>query len=228
MTCIEHRHPRHSVEAEKLFHLLWRVVGAPQDQPNVMACVIWPPSQHWRSLNRENDSTQAGSRKPSPPWWRVALIGRDPRVTFIRLTITVVLIILIRQFALIPVRVKGISMLPTYKDGRFSLVNRLVFVFHSPRRGDIVAVRLRAGENVMLMKRIVGLPGETVEFRDGELYVDGQLIPEPYLKLPSDWNEPPKLVGTNEYYIVGDNRSMPPVYHEHGCAERWQIVGKPL
>ncbi len=104
---------------------------------------------------------QTESRKAPVPWWRVALIGRDPRVTFIRLAITVALILLLREFAVIPVRVKGISMLPTYQDGRFSVVNRLAFAFHPPRRGDVVAVRF-AGQHMMLLKRIVGLPGETV------------------------------------------------------------------
>ena len=55
-------------------------------------------------------------------------------------------------------------MLPTYRDHGVNFVNRLAYVFHEPRRGDVVAIRTLAGEHVMYMKRIVGLPGETVTF----------------------------------------------------------------
>jgi len=165
--------------------------------------------------------------KPEPPWWQIALIGRRPQITLLRLLITVLIILSVRQFALLPVRVKGISMLPTYRDGRFTLVNRLAFAFHPPRRGDIVAIRM-AGEKVMLMKRIVGLPGETVRFQNGQLYVNDQFIPESYMRLPCDWNEPSKTMKTTEYYFVGDNRSMPAESHEHGVTDRERIVGKAL
>ncbi len=80
----------------------------------------------------------------------------------------------------------------------------------------------------MLMKRIIGLPGETVSFHDGHAYINGELLDEPYVKLPCDWEHEPILCGPNQYYVVGDNRSMPFEYHTQGRAERDRIIGKSL
>ena len=78
------------------------------------------------------------------------------------------------KFVLLPIRVEGGSMLPTYQDRSVNFVNRLAYLFHEPRRGDVVAIGLLAGEHVMYMKRVVGLPGETVAFHKGHLYINGQ------------------------------------------------------
>ena len=80
----------------------------------------------------------------------------------------------------------------------------------------------------MLMKRIVGLPGETIAFRHGRIYVDGELLEEPYVILRSRWYSDPVTLGSDEYYVVGDNRSMDILDHDHGKVERQRIVGKVL
>jgi hypothetical protein len=72
------------------------------------------------------------------------------------------------------------------------------------------------------------LPGETISFSGGRLLVNGEPQEEPYLKLHSNWNERGRRLGSNEYFFVGDNRSMPPEQHEHGVAYRSQIVGRVL
>ena len=80
----------------------------------------------------------------------------------------------------------------------------------------------------MLAKRVVGLPGETVAFSNGKLYINGEMMEEPYLKFRSSWTTPEVKLKLNEYFVVGDNRSMPPDAHEHGVAERKRILGKVL
>ena len=70
----------------------------------------------------------------------------------------------------------------------------------------MVAVRLLAVAHRMFMKRIVWLPGETVAFHEGRLLINGQPLAEPYVKFPCNWEQQPKQVGPNEYYVVGDNR----------------------
>jgi signal peptidase I len=126
-----------------------------------------------------------------------------------------------------PIRVEGISMLPSYHDRQVNCVNRLAYLHHEPRRGDVVSVRM-AGTSVMLMKRIIALPGETLEFRAGHAYINGQLLEEPYLKYTCDWETGPILCGPTQFYVVGDNRSMPFNLHTQGRAERDRIVGKVL
>jgi signal peptidase I len=119
-------------------------------------------------------------------------------------------------------------MLPTYRENGGNFVNRLAYLFHEPRRGDVVAIGLQAGEHVMYMKRIVGLPGEAVAFHRGRLFINGKPLDEPYVKLPCDWEHEPEQVGPGQYYFVGDNRDMPWEDHRHGRAARNHIVGKIL
>ena len=76
---------------------------------------------------------------------------------------------------MLPVRIEGNSMFPTYHDRGVNFVNRLAYRHIEPQRGDIVGIRM-AGPSVMLMKRIVGLPGETVAFEHGRLIINGEEI----------------------------------------------------
>jgi signal peptidase I len=118
-------------------------------------------------------------------------------------------------------------MLPTYQDGGVNLVSRLAYARSEPKRGDVVAIRL-AGQSVMYLKRVVGLPGDTVAFHKGHLLIDGEVVEEPYLNPGFDWDIPPETLATGLYYVVGDNRSMPEKLHEKGKTPRQRIVGKVL
>jgi signal peptidase I len=156
------------------------------------------------------------------------LFGKNPKTTLIRIIVLVTAFLIIFPFVLVPIRVMGISMSPTYADGSLNLVNRLAYLRHEPRRGDVVSIRL-TGPHVLFLKRIIGLPGETVAFVNGRVLINGNILDEPYEKnLPGDWNSPPVTLGADEYYFVGDNRSMPPEDHEHGVKKRIYIVGKVL
>ena len=162
-----------------------------------------------------------------PSWLRTMVIGRNPKRTMIRVVVLVCSCFIIFKFIFLPIRVEGVSMQPTYGTHGINLVNRLAYTFHEPRRGDVVAIRL-AGISVMFMKRIIGLPGESVAFHEGHAYINGQLLSEPYVKYGCSWEHEPRQLGPNEYYFVGDNRSMPQVDHTEGKADRDRIVGKVL
>jgi len=118
-------------------------------------------------------------------------------------------------------------MLPAYKDKRINFVNRLAYLFHPPARYDVVAIRT-SGISVMFMKRVIGMPGETVAFHKGHVLINGQFLDEPYVRSSCDWELAPRTLGQNEYYFVGDNRSMPAEDHTKGVAARSKIVGKVL
>jgi signal peptidase I len=160
-------------------------------------------------------------------WARIILIGRNPAWTGVRIIVLVTLTFFLAKFVFIPIRVEGISMLPTYRQGRVNFVNALAYRSQGPQRGDVISIRM-AGMRVMLMKRVVGLPGEVVAFRDGRLWIDGKPVAEPYVKYPCTWQRDPEKVGPDEYYVVGDNRSMPRADHSEGMAKRKRIVGKVL
>ena len=161
-----------------------------------------------------------------PDWLRVLIIGRKPKRTLVRIVVLVAAIVVIRSYVLLPIQVKGPSMLPTYQEGGVNFVNRLAYLWSPPKRGDVVAIRL-AGTSVMFMKRIVGLPGETVAFENGRLLINGKPLSEPYASA-CDWDIPPETLKPGWYYVVGDNRSMPEIFHEKGRTPRNRIVGKIL
>jgi signal peptidase I len=171
-------------------------------------------------------ATEADS-EVRPGWIQRVLIGKNPKRTLVRMAIWAVVLVFIGNFVLLPIRVVGISMLPTYTESRVAVVNCLAYAFRPPQRGDVVAIRL-AGKHVMYCKRVIALPGETIAFQRGRVLINGEPLEEPYLKLPCNWNRPPLAVGTDEYYVVGDNRSMDFELHEQGRAERKRIVGKVM
>jgi signal peptidase I len=106
-------------------------------------------------------------------------------------------------------------------------VNRLAYTVRTPRRGDIVAIRL-AGPNVVYVKRIVGLPGERVAVVEGQLRVDGNSVPEPYVRHRRPWDVPEVTLGANEYFVMGDNRGMSAGDHDFGRVDIDRILGKVL
>jgi signal peptidase I len=172
-----------------------------------------------------------GDRQARPGWLQILLVGHRPKVTLLRALVLAAICIVVFHFILVPIRVQGISMLPTYRNGQRSCLYRLAYLWQEPRRGDIVSVRFAkpgglSGPSVMLMKRVIGLPGETVSFREGHASINGKQLDEPYVKLPCDWHKEPITCSSTQYYVVGDNRSMPFELHEQGRAERNRIVGK--
>jgi signal peptidase I len=164
-----------------------------------------------------------------PGWLRILLIGRKPKRTLIRALILAVFCFVffkffIFKYIVLPVRIEGYSMSPTYSDWGINFVNRLAYRHTEPQRGDIIGIRM-AGPSIMLMKRIVGMPGETVAFEHGKLIVNGEEMPEPYMKHHSraPYISAVKL-GPGEYYVIGDNR----MNSEYGKIDRDRIMGKIL
>jgi signal peptidase I len=168
---------------------------------------------------------------------RSLVFGRNPKMTALRLLVWPVICVVGFKLSLVHVRVDGISMLPTCPDRAVYWVNRLAYLGHEPQRYDVVAIRFVPADgaisrleppNVMLLKRIIGLPGETVAFKHGRVLINGEILDEPYEDNGEGcyWNCAPVKLGPNQYYVVGDNRSMPIENHTHGVYDRDRIVGK--
>jgi signal peptidase I len=195
--------------------------------------------------HRPTEQSNGRGQSQVPRWLRILVIGRNPKVTLVRAAVLGVVCFIVFKFGVLHIRVEGISMAPNYPDRSAHYVNRLAYLWHGPQRGDVVSIRFSGGltnaavgihqaakwlapPHVVLLKRIIGLPGETVAFVNGHAFIDGELLEEPYQKLPCDWNLPPEKLGPDEYFVVGDNRTMPLELHEHGKARRDQIVGKAI
>jgi len=160
-----------------------------------------------------------------PPWWIWIVFGRRPQRTLIRVTLLVALTFLVFKFLVIPIQVTGMSMAPTYQSGRINFVNQLAYAWSKPKRGDVVVVRT-PGERYILLKRIVGLPGERVALREGKVWINGDLLDEPYMRRP--WKQGISYreitVEPDHYFVVGDNRGVS-VFRP---VPIWQIVGKVM
>ncbi|MBM3838959.1 MAG: signal peptidase I [Verrucomicrobia bacterium] len=172
--------------------------------------------------------TTEAAPPPPDPWLKRLVIGRNPRWTLARVFVVVVIVFVLFKFVFIPIKVVGISMEPTYVEGRIRLVNKLAYRHSEPQRGDIVAVQLKS-ERVVLLKRIIGLPGERVVFADRKIYVNGKELDEPYVKLPvhHSWSSNYAwLIPKNMYLVIGDNRSMAFKEHFRYLAEKDEILGR--
>jgi signal peptidase I len=128
---------------------------------------------------------------------------------------------IVLQWILWPVRVDGQSMAPNYDDGQPTIINRFAYLTHPPQRGDVVG--LRVGDEFYL-KRIIGLPGERIEFVRDTVLVNGRPLKEWYPVTPLLWNLAPAQLGENDYYVMGDNRSQSKL----GPVSRDRIIGKAI
>jgi signal peptidase I len=161
------------------------------------------------------------------PTLRRLTFGRNPRATAVRVLVLVAVTIGLFRWVLIPVRAEGISMEPTYVSGRLIVVNRLAYRFASPARGDIVAIRL-AGPHVLYIKRIVALPGERIGITRGEVVIDGRPLVEPYVAKRRQWEVDEVTLAPDEYFVIGDNRSMNADDHEFGRVDAARILGRVI
>lgn len=146
------------------------------------------------------------------------------------------LIILLLIFGIITyvgqrIEVIGSSMSPTLENGDGLFVDKISYRFHEPQRFEIVVFPYKYEENTFYIKRIIGLPGETVYIDDGKIYIDDVLLEEYYgkevIKDPGRAYEPIKL-GPDEYFVIGDNRnnSMDSRDPNVGNIRKTQITGK--
>lgn len=120
-----------------------------------------------------------------------------------------------------PVKIDGESMMPNYSDGQPVFINRVAYRSHGPQRGDVVG--LRVGRDFYI-KRIIGLPGERIEFRREVVVINGKPLQEPYAVKALRWALPAFELGANDYFVMGDDRTQSKL----GPIRRDQIVGKSV
>jgi signal peptidase I len=118
-------------------------------------------------------------------------------------------------------------MTPAYRNGTVNFVNRISYSKAKPNRGDVVAIKM-ARQKSLLLKRIIALPGERVAIRRGVVTVNGAPLNEPYVLSNRTWNSPEIHLRDDEYFVIGDNRTMDQRWHDYGVRKREDIVGKVI
>ena len=125
-------------------------------------------------------------------------------------------------------RVTGDSMLPNFHDGQFLIVDKMSYRFSEPRRGDVIVFRYPRDEREDFIKRILGLPGETLEITDGTIYINGSPITESYpLGGPTlTYHSLKVTLGEDQYFVMGDNRNYSSDSRLWGAITRRDIIGR--
>ena len=125
------------------------------------------------------------------------------------------------------VRVDGFSMRPTLEDGEYILVNKLAYKTGQPERGDIVVFVFPINPQEDLIKRVIGLPGESVSVHNGVVSVNGLPLAEPYISSPptydGDW-----VVPEGQLFVLGDNRNDSRDSHQWGLLPIENVIGRAV
>jgi signal peptidase I len=144
------------------------------------------------------------------------------------LAIAVVVCVLLITYVVQAFKVQGTSMSPQLRDGERILVNKLIYYVGDIRRGDVVVFWYPEDPDLSFIKRVVGLPGETVEIRAGAVYVDGRLIDEPYVDNENAERRsfPALEVRPGHYFVLGDNRKGSNDSRSWGLVPERYVYGK--
>lgn len=123
------------------------------------------------------------------------------------------------------IRVDGFSMEPTLHSGEFVVVNKLAYKFGEPALGDVIVFRYPRNPDKEYIKRVIGTPGDTVTISNGRVYVNGELIEEPYIAAPprdqNEWKVP-----ENSLFVLGDNRGNSSDSRAWGPVPMEYVIGK--
>ncbi|MFA5184459.1 MAG: signal peptidase I [Patescibacteria group bacterium] len=151
--------------------------------------------------------------------------------------ISLAIILPVRYFLIQPFYVKGASMEPNFYDHEYLIIDEISYRFEAPRRGQVIVFRYPRDPQEYFIKRIIGLPGEEIQIKDGQImifnaeYPDGFALPEEYLPsdlLTYDQSESKIAIGPNEYFVLGDNRNASKDSRNFGPVDKSFITGKVL
>jgi signal peptidase I len=144
--------------------------------------------------------------------------------------ILTLLIFLVLRFAVQNYRVDGQSMEPSLHDQEYILVDKAAYLFHPPERGDVIVFEYPLDPQVDYIKRIIAIPGDTISVVGQQVTVDGAMLNEPYINKDDPFNPfrpfTNRIVGANEYFVMGDNRGNSSDSREWGFVPRQNIIGR--
>lgn len=154
---------------------------------------------------------------------------RSPRVTQAEhVALGLLLAVFLVVFVMQGFRVSGDCMEPHLATGERVLAYKLAYALHGPRRGDIVIFEYPKDPSQTYVKRVIGLPGDTVGIKSGQVFVDGRCLPEPYRVYAAHGDMAPQLVPHESYFVMGDNRDVSDDSRYWGDLPRQDIIGRAV
>lgn len=145
--------------------------------------------------------------------------------------LAVLIVVPIRVFVAQPFVVEGLSMYPTFGDGDYLIIDELTYRLEDPARGDVIVFRYPNNPSIFYIKRIIGLPGETVKIVDGIVTItktDGTelTLDEKYVVAEDATYSGKTMVGSEQYFVLGDNRPKSSDSRVWGVLPKQDIMGK--
>ena len=145
--------------------------------------------------------------------------------------IGITILIAVAIFALLRVTVQAYTvryscMIPSIEEGEWLMVSKASYFFSDPERGDIIIFEPPVSSQFPYIKRVIGLPGETVEIRDGKVLIDGIPLVEEYIREPPKYTMSPVVIPSGEYFVLGDNRNNANDSHAGWTVPRENIIGE--
>ena len=173
--------------------------------------------QNETEIKIEEQTSQTGREQKSRGFWR----------DLIETVLMAVVLFLLLNAVTSRVRVYNISMQPTLYEGNLLVVNKFAYKLGTPKRGDIVIFHYQGTPTEDYIKRVIGLPGDTVNISNGVVQVNGQTLTEPYIaalpRYTGTW-----MVPEGELFVLGDNRNLSSDSHEWGFVKQEWVVGKAV
>ena len=165
-----------------------------------------------------------------------ALMGTDdehPLTEILRFSlIALIIVIPIRMFIAQPFIVSGASMKETFHSGEYLIVDQLSYELHKPTRGDVIVFRYPRDPSKFFIKRIIGVPGDTVDIEGNTVRIanatnpNGYILNEPYIKSMDPGNPVHEVLGDREYFVMGDNRNESSDSRVWGVLQEERIIGR--
>ena len=142
--------------------------------------------------------------------------------------IVAVVCVAVLTFGLDSREVFNISMLPTIEPGDYVMANRFSYLVGQPKRGDVIIIDARRENERDLIKRVIALPGDSVEAYANTVYVNGTALVEPYIMEPVDYMVPVQTMPEGNYFVLGDNRNNSYDSHKGWLVPESDIAGKVM
>jgi signal peptidase I len=151
------------------------------------------------------------------------------------IVVVLALLVMVYLFIMSPQEINGASMEPNFHDGEYILTSKILYKFQQPQRGDVVIFKSPANKEIDYIKRIIGLPGDTVFIKDNSFYVNGQIVEEPYLAQDtpifggSYLSEGQSVVvPPDSFFVAGDNRAHSSDSREFGPIAETDFIGTAI